>query len=164
MFKCFWTIFSLGAPVLLRLIFVLILSFFVFIIIYTIIVITYLVINLLMSNVDVYTEAVVILICIKQINWPEMFTSVGVPDRIWFQMQLYLPRTKSWVLGNFWKLILSKKNQCVLVSWMSYGRSSRYHSFKQKQGLFHSFNPHSTMARSHTTRNRDFLESISFSF
>ena len=26
------------------------------------------------------------------------------------------------------------------------------------------FNPHSTIARSHTTRNRDFLESISFSF
>ena len=130
MFKCFWTIFSLGAPVLLRLIFVLILSFFVFIIIYTIIVITYLVINLLMSYVDVYTETVVISICIKQINWPEMFTSVGVPDRIWFQMQLYLPRTKSWVLGTFWKLILSKKKQCVLVSRMSYGRSSRYHSFK----------------------------------
>ena len=55
-------------PVLLRLIFVLILSFFVFIIIYTIIVITYLVINLLMSYVDVYTETVVISICIKQIN------------------------------------------------------------------------------------------------
>ena len=36
-------------------------------------------------------------------------------------------------------------------------RSSRYHSFKQKQGLFHRFNPRSTMARSHTTRNRDFL-------
>ena len=36
--------------------------------------------------------------------------------------------------------------------------------FKAKQGLFHSFNPHSTMARSHTTQNRDFLESISFSF
>ena len=59
---------SLLSAVLLRLIFVLILSFFVFIIIYTIIVITYLVINLLMSYVDVYTEAVVISICIKQIN------------------------------------------------------------------------------------------------
>ena len=35
--------------------------------------------------------------------------------------------------------------------------SSRYHSFKQKLGLFQSFNPHSTIARSHTTRNRDFL-------
>ena len=51
-----------------------------------------------------------------------------------------------WVLGTFWKLILSKKNQCVLVSWMSYGRSSRYHSLKQKQGLLYSFNPHGTMA------------------
>ena len=47
---------------------------------------------------------------------------------------------------------------------MPYGRSSRYHSFKKKLGLFHSFNPHSTIARSHTTRNRDFRESISFSF
>ena len=47
---------------------------------------------------------------------------------------------------------------------MPKGRSSRYHSFKAKQGLFHSFDPHSTMARSHTTQNRDFLESISFSF
>ena len=28
--------------------------------------------------------------------------------------------------------------------------------FQQKQGLFHSFNPQSTMARSHTTRNRDY--------
>ena len=68
------------------------------------------------------------------------------------------------MLGTFWKLILSKKNQRVLVSWMPYGRSSRYHSFKQKQGLLNSFNPHSTMARLHTTRNRNFLESISFSF
>ena len=33
--------------------------------------------------------------------------------------------------------------------------------FKAKQGLFHSFDPYSTMARSHTTQNRDFLESIS---
>ena len=32
--------------------------------------------------------------------------------------------------------------------------------FKAKQGLFHSFDPHSTMARSHTTQNRDFLESV----
>ena len=44
------------------------LSFFVFIIIYVIIVIAYLVINLLMPYVDIYTEAVVISICIKQIN------------------------------------------------------------------------------------------------
>ena len=43
---------------------------------------------------------------------------------------------------------------------MPYCRSSRYNSFTQKQGLFYSFNPYSTMARSHTTRNRDFLESI----
>ena len=28
---------------------------------------------------------------------------------------------------------------------------------KAKQGLFHSFDPHSTMARSYTTRNREFL-------
>ena len=70
----------------------------------------------------------------------------------------------AWVLGTFWKLILSKKNQCVLVSWMPHGRSSRYHSFKQKQRFFHSFNPHSTMARSHTKGDRDFLEPISFSF
>ena len=54
---------------LLHLIFVsisLILSFFVFIIIYPIIVIASLVINLLMPYVDVYTEAVVIAICIKK--------------------------------------------------------------------------------------------------
>ena len=54
----FWATMSL----LLHLIFVLIsliLSFFVFIIIYAIIVIAYSVINLLMSYVDVYTEAVV---------------------------------------------------------------------------------------------------------
>ena len=38
-----------------------------------------------------------------------------------------------------------------------------YLVFKKKQGLFHSFNPHSTMARSHTTRNHDFRESISLS-
>ena len=37
---------------------------------------------------------------------------------------------------------------------MPYGRSSRYHSFKKKQCLFHGFNPHSTMARSHNTWNR----------
>ena len=43
-----------------------ILSFFVFIIIYAIIVIASLVINLLMPYVDVYTEAVVIAICIKK--------------------------------------------------------------------------------------------------
>ena len=55
---------------LLHLIFVLIsliLSFFVFIIIYAIIVIAYLVLNLLIPDVDVYTEAVVISACIKQI-------------------------------------------------------------------------------------------------
>ena len=34
--------------------------------------------------------------------------------------------------------------------------------FKAKQGLFHSFDPYNTMARSHTTQNRDFLESISY--
>ena len=53
---------------LLHLIFVLIsliLSFFVFIIVYAIIVIMYLVISLLIRYVDVYIEAVVILICIK---------------------------------------------------------------------------------------------------
>ena len=64
---------------LLHLIFVLIsliLSFFVFIIIYAIIDIAYLVINLLMPYVDVQTEAVVISICIKQISWPEMFTTI----------------------------------------------------------------------------------------
>ena len=33
----------------------------------------------------------------------------------------------------------------------------RYDTFKQTQGLFHSFNPHGTMARSHSTRNRDLL-------
>ena len=57
---------------LLHLIFVLIsliLSFFVFIIIYAIIVIAYLVINLLKPYVDVYTEAVVISIYIKQKIW-----------------------------------------------------------------------------------------------
>ena len=42
----------------------LILSFFVFTIIYASIVIAYLVINPLMPDVDVYTEAVVISICI----------------------------------------------------------------------------------------------------
>ena len=62
--------------------------------------------------------------------------------------------------GYFLKFILSKKNQRVLASWMPYCRSSRYNSFTQKQGLFYSFNPYSTMARSHTTRNRDFLEYI----
>ena len=54
---------------LLHLIFVWIswiLSFFVFIIIYPIIVIASLVINLLMPYVDVYTEAVVIAMCIKK--------------------------------------------------------------------------------------------------
>ena len=58
--------FWVTVPLLLRLVFVLIsliLSFLVFIIIYTITVIAYLVINLLMSYVDVYTEAVVISIC-----------------------------------------------------------------------------------------------------
>ena len=60
--------------------------------------------------------------------------------------------------GYFLKINSQQKNQCVLVSWMPYGLSSRYHSFKKKQGLFHSFNPHST------TRNRDFRESISFTF
>ena len=54
----------------------LILSFFDFIIICGIIVIAYLVINLLMPYVDVYTEAVVISIRIKQINWLEMFTTI----------------------------------------------------------------------------------------
>ena len=43
-------------------------DFFVFIITYAIIAIAYLVINLVMPYVDVYTEAVVISICIKQIN------------------------------------------------------------------------------------------------
>ena len=43
--------------------------------------------------------------------------------------------------GYFLNFILSKKNQCVLVSWMPYCRSSRYNIFKQKQGLFYSFNP-----------------------
>ena len=55
---------------LLHLIFVLIsliLSCFVFIIIYAIIVIAYLVINLLIPYVDIYTEVVVISVCIKQI-------------------------------------------------------------------------------------------------
>ena len=59
--------FWVSITLLLHLFFVLIsliLSFFVFIIIYPIIVITYLVINLLMSYVDVYTEAIVISICI----------------------------------------------------------------------------------------------------
>ena len=63
----FWVTISL----LLHLIFEsisLILSFFVFLIIYAIIVIAYLVINLLMPYVNVYTEAVVISIGIKQIN------------------------------------------------------------------------------------------------
>ena len=48
----------------------------VFIIVYAIILIAYLMINLLMPYVDVYTEAVVIRICIKQINWPEVFTTI----------------------------------------------------------------------------------------
>ena len=43
----------------------------------------------------------------------------------------------------------------------AYGSSSRYHSCKQKQGLCHSFIPYSTMK---SKRNRDFLESRSFSF
>ena len=61
-----------------------------------------------------------------------------------------------WVL--FENLIPSKKNQCVLVSWMPYGRSSRYHSFKQKQGLLiNSFNRHSTNARLHTHEIVTFL-------
>ena len=79
----------------------------------------------------------------------------------------YLTRTKILSMpgtGYFLKVNSQQKNQRVLVSWMLYGRSSGYHSFKQKQGLFYSFNPHRTMARSHTTRNRDFLEPISFSF
>ena len=78
----------------------------------------------------------------------------------------YLTRTKILPMlgtGYFLKINSQQKNQCVLVSWMQHGRSSR-HSFKQKQGLLNSFNPHSTMARTHTTRNHDFLESISFSF
>ena len=54
----------------------LILYFFVFIIIFASIVIAYLVINLLMPYVNVYTEAVVISIGIKQINWSEMFTTI----------------------------------------------------------------------------------------
>ena len=63
--------FLVTISLLLHLIFVLtsfIIYFSVFAIIYTIIVIAYLVINLLMPYVDVYTEAVVISICIKQIN------------------------------------------------------------------------------------------------
>ena len=72
-------------------------------------------------------------------------------ENLYFYYTLIVPRAtqerkyyQSWVLGTFWKLILSKKNQCVLVSWMPYGRSSRYHGFEQKQGLLNSFNPHST--------------------
>ena len=40
------------------------------------------------------------------------------------------------------------------------GPSFTISQFKAKQGLFHSFDPYSTMARSHTTQNRDFLESV----
>ena len=83
------------------------------------------------------------------------------PDCTYYQERKYY---QCLVLGTFWKWILSQKNQRVLVLWIPYGHSLRYHSFKQKQGLFHRFNPHSTMARSHITRNRHFLESISFSF
>ena len=67
-------------------------------------------------------------------------------------------------IGYFLKMnSQQEKNQRVLVSWMLYSHSSRYHSFKQKQGLFHRFNPHSTMAGSHITQNRDFLESLTHS-
>ena len=60
----FWVSISLLLHLFFVVLISLILSFFVFIIIYPIIVITYLVINLLMSYVDVYTEAIVISICI----------------------------------------------------------------------------------------------------
>ena len=98
--------------------------------------------------------------------------SVRIPrSTVWksvFPLQpdcTYLTRTKILSMpgtGYFLKVNSQQKNQRVLVSWMLYGRSSGYHGFNQKQGLFYSFNPHRTMARSHTTRNRDFLESISF--
>ena len=55
----FWVTISL----LLHLVFLLFLSSFM-----QLIVIAYLVINLLMPYVDIYTEAVVISMCIKQIN------------------------------------------------------------------------------------------------
>ena len=52
-------------------------------IIYAIIVIAFLVISHLMSYVDVYTDVVIsmfkerhVMYCIKQINWPEMFTTI----------------------------------------------------------------------------------------
>ena len=71
----FWVTISLLLHSIFALI-SLILSFFVFIIIYAIAVIAYLVINLLMPYVDVYKEDVVVSICIKQINWPKMFTKI----------------------------------------------------------------------------------------
>ena len=63
--------------------------------------------------------------------------------------------------GYFLKINSQQENpMCPRVVPVPYGRSLRYHRFKQKQGLFYSFNnPHSTMTRLHTTRDRDFLES-----
>ena len=83
--------------------------------------------------------------------WKSVFLLHPLQERKYYQR---------WLLGSFWKLILSKKYQCVLVPWMPYGRSSRYHSFKQNQGLFHNLKPLSKMARSHTTRNRDVFDPI----
>ena len=64
--------------------------------------------------------------------------------------------------GYFLKInTQQEKPRCPSAMNAVHGRSSRYHSFKQKQGLFHIFNPHRTIARSHTTWNCDFFESIS---
>ena len=59
-------------------------------------------------------------------------------------------------INSYW--VLSIYFTRVKVSWMPYGRSSRYHSLKQNRVyLFID-------SLTHTTQNRDFLESISFSF
>ena len=78
----------------------------------------------------------------------------------------YLTRTKilSMLGTGYFLTINSQQEKPMCRSAVNAVRPFFTISKKQKQSLFHSFNPHSTMARSHTTRNRDFLESISFSF
>ena len=73
-----------------------------------------------------------------------------------YDLQLPLP-----IKTNFLKRSFSYRDAIVVNAEGPFFTISQ---FKEKQGLFHSFDLHSTMARSHTTQNRDFLESISFSF
>ena len=78
------------------------------------------------------------------------------PTQILILGHLFIPRLHVFLRQNFRNLHIDED----VVN--AEGPFFAISQFKAKQGLFHSFDPYKTMARSHTTQNRDFLESISY--